>query len=69
MNSDCRSFALCASNLFVLVLGALVTLALFPQLAIAQQTLGSLNGTVTDASGAVVQKATVKARVLAPTSK
>jgi hypothetical protein len=33
--------------------------------AFGQQTLGSLNGTVTDASGAVVQKATVKVRALA----
>jgi hypothetical protein len=34
-------------------------------LAAAQQTLGSINGTVTDASGAVVQGATVKARAVA----
>ena len=31
----------------------------------SQQTLGSLNGTVTDASGAVVQKASVMVRALA----
>jgi hypothetical protein len=30
--------------------------------AIAQQTLGAINGTVTDSSGAVVQGATVKVR-------
>jgi hypothetical protein len=35
------------------------------QLGIAQQTLGSLNGSVTDTSGAVVQAVTVKARALA----
>jgi len=33
--------------------------------AAGQQTLGSVNGTVTDASGAVVQGATVKARAVA----
>jgi hypothetical protein len=33
--------------------------------AVSQQTLGSMNGTVTDASGAVVQKAAVKVRALA----
>jgi len=35
------------------------------QPALSQQTLGGLNGTVTDASGAVVQGATVKARAVA----
>jgi hypothetical protein len=35
-------------------------LALLPVAARAQQTLGSINGTVTDTSGAVVQKASVK---------
>src|SRR5258708_17330815 len=34
-------------------------------LAIAQQILGSMNGTVTDSSGAIVQGATVKVRSLA----
>ncbi len=33
--------------------------------AVAQQTLGSMNGTVTDSSGAVVQGATVRVRALA----
>jgi hypothetical protein len=40
----------------------LLALALLSASAPAQQTLGSLNGTVTDSSGAVVQGATVKAR-------
>ena len=40
-------------------------LLLYSSLAIAQQTLGALNGTVTDSSGAVVQGATVKVRSLA----
>jgi hypothetical protein len=35
---------------------------LLPSIARAQATLGSINGTVTDASGAVVQKASVKIR-------
>jgi len=35
------------------------------QLALGQQTLGALNGTVTDASGAIVQSAQIKARDLA----
>jgi len=34
-------------------------------LSLAQQTLGSMNGTVTDSSGAVVQGAIVKARAVA----
>jgi len=43
---------------------ALLTLACFTQCASAQQTLGAINGTVTDATGAVVQDATVKARAI-----
>src|SRR5579859_1205026 len=45
----------------------LMTLAVFvsTQLASAQQTLGSVNGTVTDASGAVVQGAKIKAHAVA----
>ena len=42
-----------------------LALALMTQFASAQQTLGSINGTVTDASGAVVQGATIKARAAA----
>jgi hypothetical protein len=41
---------------------AAVTLGLLTHFASAQQTLGSINGTVMDASGAVVQGAQVKAR-------
>ncbi len=48
----------------VLFVGAL-TLALLTQFASAQQTLGSMNGTVSDASGAVVTGATVKIRAVA----
>jgi Carboxypeptidase regulatory-like domain/TonB dependent receptor len=40
-------------------------LVLLSQFALGQQTLGGLNGTVTDASGAVVQGASVKARAVA----
>jgi Carboxypeptidase regulatory-like domain/TonB dependent receptor len=45
------------------VLLALILLVSFP--TFAQQTLGSINGTVTDQSGAVVQGASVKIRNLA----
>jgi hypothetical protein len=38
---------------------------LWSQWAVAQQTLGSMNGTVTDSSGAVVQGATVRVRAVA----
>ena len=40
----------------------LVVLALLPVSAPAQQTLGSINGTVTDASGGVIANADVKIR-------
>ncbi len=57
--SGLRSVVLCAAVILLAVL-------LFPTpVAFAQQTLGSMNGTVTDASGAVVQGATVKARSVA----
>ena len=63
---SCRlSVALRPSTLFSFVLAALLTFALVPHLAFGQQTLGSLSGTVTDPSGAVVQKATVKIRDVA----
>lgn len=44
---------------------SLLASVLLAGLSLAQQTLGSMNGTVTDASGAVVQGAVVKARALA----
>lgn len=44
---------------------SLLVSVLLAGLSLAQQTLGSMNGTVTDASGAVVQGAVVKARALA----
>jgi hypothetical protein len=65
MNSRLRSFALCPSKFLAFFVTLLSTLALMSQLAIGQQTLGSLNGTVTDVSGAVVEKAAVKIRNLA----
>jgi len=43
----------------------LVFLTTLSQLSTAQQTLGSMDGTVTDSSGAVVQKAAVKIRNVA----
>src|SRR6516164_6780575 len=43
----------------------IVGLSFFTHLASAQQTLGSLNGMVTDSSGAVVANASVKARAVA----
>ncbi len=43
----------------------LIFCVLFAASAIAQETLGALNGTITDTSGAVVQGVTVKARALA----
>jgi hypothetical protein len=48
--------------LHVLSLFALFSFFTLSQLATAQQTLGSMDGTVTDSSGAVVQKAAVKIR-------
>ncbi|MGA8214610.1 MAG: TonB-dependent receptor, partial [Candidatus Sulfotelmatobacter sp.] len=44
---------------------AIALLLLCSHLALGQQTLGSVNGTVTDASGAVVQGVAVKARSVA----
>src|SRR6202795_2911604 len=47
--------------LFIVVL----TLTASSQRALAQQTLGAINGTVTDSSGAVVPKVNIKARAVA----
>ena len=44
---------------------SLLTIALFTQFASAQETLGSMNGTASDPSGAVVQGARVKIRAVA----
>lgn len=63
---------LSASGVFVYLLKSLrsfflvlLTVALVNSFSFAQQTLGAINGNVTDSSGAVVQGATVKARSLA----
>ena len=65
MNSTCVCFALWSAKRFAFFFTVLLTLGSFSQLAIGQQTLGSLNGTVTDSSGAVVQNAAVKIRNVA----
>jgi hypothetical protein len=52
------------NRLFLPGCAAIVLLMLGSQWAVAQQTLGSMNGTVTDSSGAVVQGANVKVRSL-----
>ena len=61
MNVTCVSIGFCSTKRFAFVLIAVLAFGL-SQLATGQQTLGSLNGTVTDISGAVMQKATVKIR-------
>ena len=62
MTSRRSFFALyIATFSFRVLLTASLTLTGFSQLALAQQTLGSMNGTVTDGSGAVVQGVSVKA--------
>src|SRR3979490_3440122 len=66
MNSPRESITVRSSKLFVLTVTALMALAIFSQLATGQQTLGSLNGTVTDDSGAMEPKSTVKIRNVAP---
>ena len=50
---------------FLRVVLTLLCIAGTAEFAAAQQTLGSINGTVTDTSGAVVQGASVKARAIA----
>jgi hypothetical protein len=63
LNVSLVSFGKNSSFRLALVLA--LSLACLPRLANAQQTLGALNGTVTDSSGAVVQAAAVKARAVA----
>lgn len=53
------------SNCLRALVLSLLNLTILTQYPSAQQTLGSLNGTVTDASGAVVQGATVRAHSIA----
>jgi Carboxypeptidase regulatory-like domain len=65
MNFHRLSVVLPWPKYFALALTVLVILPFTSPLAVGQQTLGSLNGTVTDGSGAVVEKATVKIRNLA----
>ena len=43
----------------------IILLPLWSSIALSQQTLGSMNGTVSDSSGAVVQGAAIKARAVA----
>ena len=43
----------------------IILLPLWSSIALSQQTLGSMNGTVSDSSGAVVQGAIIKARAVA----
>src|SRR5580704_8338110 len=54
MSKLIRSLLVCVCNLFLVVLSCY-----------AQETLGSINGTVTDASGATVSKADIKVKNLA----
>lgn len=63
-----QSFFACflRSKLFrLVVVGIIASITCLAPHAMGQQTLGSMNGTVTDSSGAVVQGASVKARALA----
>jgi hypothetical protein len=53
------------SNFLRGIFVGMLTLALVTVSVSAQQTLGSINGTVTDSSGAVVAKAAVKMRAVA----
>jgi len=49
-------------SVIALFFGLLVTLGLNSSAVSAQQTLGAINGTVTDSSGGVLSKVTVKAK-------
>src|ERR1700739_3596138 len=50
---------------FTVVVISLLSLTVSAHSAFAQQTLGSMNGTVTDSSGAVLPATDIKARALA----
>ena len=50
---------------FARLFTAVLSVLLLSHLTLAQQTLGSLNGTVTDSTGAIVQGASVKVRAVA----
>ena len=66
MTSRLRSSAPSVTTLFCRTLFIVVlTLAASSQRALAQQTLGAINGTVTDSSGAVVPNVNIKARAVA----
>ena len=64
MASSKRSALSVFSFSCVALLIALIVLTALSQLTFAQQTLGSMNGTITDSSGAVVPDVTVKARAI-----
>jgi Carboxypeptidase regulatory-like domain len=65
VNSRRLLLSVCPSIVLAQALTVLLSFAFIPALVIAQETLGSLTGTVTDTSGAVVQKAAVKVRDVA----
>ena len=54
-----------AKKCFLFALLALLFVTGYGSIAFGQQTLGSINGNVTDSSGAVIQGAQVKARATA----
>jgi len=54
-----------SKSLRAIFIASALTFTLLALFASAQQTLGSINGTVTDASGAVVQGATIRAHAVA----
>ncbi|HVR24854.1 MAG TPA: TonB-dependent receptor, partial [Candidatus Polarisedimenticolia bacterium] len=66
MTSRLRSSAPSVTTLFCRTLFIVVlTLTASSERALAQQTLGAINGTVTDSSGAVVPNVNIKARAVA----
>ena len=66
MTSRLRSSAPSVTTLFCRTLFIVVLIfTASSQRALAQQTLGAINGTVTDSSGAVVPNVNIKARAVA----